>query len=158
MRKFLLAAVAALALAPGLAFAQATGNNVPGVQQSASRADATTSVAISNTTALTVASQVTATATPTNGSVYVTGIIVGACNDATGAAVLPTVFTTTNLPSLPFIPWANASTVSTCFGPTTYMFASPLKASSPGVAVTVVSPASATHTAFYADILYYSAP
>src|ERR1700757_997702 len=100
MRKFLLAAVAALALAPSLAFAQSA------TQQTATHADAATFLqaqagsAACNTVNTTVANGTVTITPPGSQYVYITGIYIDVEQDATGETLAQKV-TSTNITGSP---------------------------------------------------------
>jgi hypothetical protein len=77
-----------------------------------------------------------------------------ACEDATGGAVSNVNFTSTNLSGGPQWSLSMASAASTC-SRWQEPLATPLKSTTPGAALTVVSPAAATHTAFGIRVYYY---
>ncbi len=128
----------------------------PQFQQSATRQDAAQGVALS-TNFDTVNTQGTATITPPGGlSVYITGLSFEACEDATGGAVSNVNFTSTNISGAPQWSLSMASAASTCQR-WQEPLATPLKSTTPGTAVTVVSPSGATHTGFGIRVYYYIA-
>jgi hypothetical protein len=130
------------------------------VQQSGTHLDAST-LACGYSAAFAVAQQSTTTCTPQAGQfVYITTIAFDACNDATGTAVTPATFTSTNIPGLPTFGVAMV-TQATYANPCWHwqvVFPSPVKSTAAGTAVTIVSPATAAHTAWQATVFGYSAP
>jgi len=157
MRNLFRRGISVIVLLAGLGQAQAQ-NILPQVQQNATRLDAGTLVAV-GTNWNTVNTVSTATATPQAGqSVYVTGLYMASCQDATGGATSNVNFTTTNLSGLEFA-ISQASAASACTGsPGLIQFSTPLKAAAAGTAVTLVSPTAATHTGYSTEIIWYSAP
>jgi hypothetical protein len=89
----------------------------------------------------TVNTQSTATATPQAGQfVYIVGLYLAACQDATGGAVSNVNWTTTNLGGAEW-PISAAAAASTCTQqPGVLMFATPVKSAAPGTAVTISIP------------------
>lgn len=157
MRKHLcLIAAAALVLLPLGLIAQNSLTVGSPVQQSPTRLDVATQVANCN---VAVNNTCTATATPPGSNfVYIVGVDLEVCQDATGLAQTNVSWTTTNLYGAPILfTYSTPLTVDGC----NYKFIPynpPVKAVSPGTAVTVVSPAADTHAAYTTNIFWYSAP
>lgn len=130
------------------------------IQQSASRLDASTNVAV-GTNFNTVNSTSVATATGVAGQyVYLTGLVIDLCGDTTGTAATPNLlFTSSGIAGSPSWQYADtaALSLSTCkhWGET---FTIPLKASATGTNVVVTSPAALLHTGYGIKIFYYTAP
>jgi hypothetical protein len=126
------------------------------VQQSPTMLNAATKVADCN---VAVNTTCTATATPAGSNyVYVTAIDMAICGDATGTVQSNVTWTTTNLTGAP-IAWAYSTAINpnACiYKVITYNPA--VKSTTPGTAVTLVSPAVALHTAYNANIYWYEAP
>jgi hypothetical protein len=151
-------ALFSLAFLLGLAGAAAAQVSV---QQSPSRLDASTAVAV-GTNFDTVNTQSTATVTPPAGQfVYITRIELESCQDATGGAVSNVNFTSTGLGSgataSPQWELSQAAAASTCTFRDVNLV-TPLKSATQGTNVTVVSPSAATHTGFGIKVYYYLAP
>jgi hypothetical protein len=146
-------AIVALAIMLPQPHAQGVGATI--VQQSSQMLNASTKVATSTPT--TINNQTTATATPSGSNyVYITGIDLAACQDATGTtAVTNLTFTTTNITGAPVYQFSLAATANLCATPRTIQFATPLKSSTPGTAVTVVSPAANAHAVYTSNIYWY---
>lgn len=116
------------------------------VQISGVRGDAATKFC---TTTATVASQVTCTLTPSGSNyIYLTSLDLMVCQNATATANTNLTFTTTNITGSPVFQESLAATVNTCTPVHSIPLATPLKSQTPGTAVTIVSPASQTNTAF----------
>jgi hypothetical protein len=131
---------------------------VPGtlVQQSPTQLNASTKFC---TTTAVVASQVTCTMTPSGGnSVYLTSLDLMVCQNGTATANTNLTFTSTNLTGSPVWQESLAATANLCAPQHTIILPTPLKASTPGTAVTIVSPASQTNTAFTITASWYEAP
>lgn len=144
--------LAPLLLVAGLAHAQVA------VQQNATRLDNSGIIGLANTTSLTVNAQETITLTPPAGQfVYITGVYLWTCQNATGSAVTPTVWTSTNTPSTFFLPIAMASSASSCQQSVAVSFSTPVKSVTPGTAVTFVSPAAVTNASFSGFVTGYYA-
>lgn len=125
------------------------------VQQTATRLDAAVQ---SCTTTATVASQVTCTMTPPAGQyVYITSIDLMVCQNATSTANTNLTFTTTNISGSPVFQESLAAVANTCTPQHTLSFPVPLKSQTSGTAVTIVSPASQTNTAFTITAMWYPA-
>jgi hypothetical protein len=108
--------------------------------------------------AFAVAQQETTTCTPAAGQFfYITAIAFDVCTDGTGTATTPATFTTTNLTGAPTFGVAIAAAAEICQHWSIPM-PTPLKSTAAGTAVTVVSPATATHNAYQATVFGYSAP
>jgi hypothetical protein len=151
MRNILILAAALAALLVGPAAAQVA------VQPSATKLDAATT-SCSYSAAFAVNQQETTTCTPPGGQfVYITGIAFDVCTDGTGTATTPATFTTTNLTGSPTFGMAIAATAEICQH-WQVPFATPLKSTAAGTAVTVVSPGAATHNAYQATVFAYFAP
>jgi hypothetical protein len=149
MRKFLV-------LCAALLWASAASAQVA-VQQSPTAINAAT-ISCGYSAAFAVAQQETTTCTPPAGQfVYITAIAFDVCTNGTGSATTPTTFTTTGITGSPTFGMAIAATAEICQH-WQIPFATPLKSSSPGTAVTVVSPASATNNAYQATVFAYFAP
>jgi hypothetical protein len=148
MRRLLLS----LAILPalfGLALAQAP------VQQSPTRLDSATAVAVTGTA---VNNQYTATVTvPAGQYAYITAISFDVCTNGTGTAANQVTFTSTNLSGSPVWPFSVAATASICQH---WIDTIPggLKSSIPGTNVTVVTPAAAANNSYTVRIYYYLAP
>ena len=157
MRRLGLSLVMSLALS-GAALAQ---NFVaPPVQQSATKADASTVMCtISGSSAEPVVNvQSTSTCTPPAGQyVYVTGISFDVCTDGTGTAANQVNWTTTNLTGSPIYSFSIAATASICQH-WSEPLSTPLKSTAAGTAVTFVSPAAAAHNSYVARVYAYYAP
>lgn len=155
LRTLLLAGLFALAAIA----AQAQQAGPAPVQQSPSRLDACNGIGYA-----TAAVNNTATATitvPGGLYVYICGISIDVCGNATGSLATNVTFTSTNLPSNPT--WQYSTTVALMAGaclnpPIREWFAAPLKSSAPGTNVTIVSPAAATNNAYTIRAYYYLAP
>jgi hypothetical protein len=151
MRRLLLSFVALLALS-GAAMAQAM------VQESPTKTDAATGVCTFAASPVAVNQQETVTCTPPAGQfVYITGLSFDACTDGTGTAANQVTWTTTNLTGAPVFSFSIAATASICQHwqePLT----TPLKSTAAGTAVTLVSPAAATHNSYHARVYAYYAP
>ena len=92
-------------------------------------------------------------------SIFVDYIALGACEDATGGALSNQNFTSTNLDGFVWQSSEPSSTASSCVVPQRFEFPfGGLKAAAAGAAVTIVSPAAATHTAFPMLAAYHYAP
>jgi hypothetical protein len=156
MRKLLTLALLCLA---GPALAQTF--IAPPIQQTATRADAATTVCpltSSGAAAPAVNVQITATCTPPAGQyVYITGISFDVCTNATGTVVNQGSFTSTNLTGAPLWSFSIAATAEICQhwidNPAT-----PLKSTAPGTAVTIVSPAAAANNSYVQRVYAYYAP
>lgn len=146
-----------------LCYLPAQAQNTP-AQQTATMPNAAAKAAVNNGA---VANQVSATATPSGSNyVYVTGVFLGACQDATGVASTNANFNWTagitgnvNGASNATVPvWSVSQplVVESCNWKIT-TFPTPLKSSTPGAAVTLQSPASATHTAWLVEFFWYEA-
>lgn len=157
MRRLLLS----FALLAGL-LAPAAAQNVQ-VQQSSQDLTAGT-FAVVGTNYNTVNTQSTATIVPPAGQfVYITGLYLSACQDATGTASTNLAFTTTGLGSgataSPQFAFSEPAAVNTCTGqPGLVTFAKPLKSAAAGTNVTVVSPTAVTHTGFGITVFGYYGP
>jgi hypothetical protein len=161
MRKrllFVLSVAALLAFVSLLRGQQASVANV--VQHTATMPNAATKVANLNTA---VNTQASATLTPAGSNyVYVTGIDMAYCGDATGTAQTNVSFNWTGgiSPTGSNIPiWAYSTVINP--GLCTFKFVSfpvPLKSVTPGTAVTLQSPAVALHTGYEANVYWYEAP
>lgn len=115
-----------------------------------------------------VATQFTVTATPAGSNyVYITGIDMSFCQDATGVASTNVNFQFTagiagnlngavNTTTLPVWSTSAPLTVDVCVFKSVN-FPMPLKGISPGTAVSLQSPASSTHTAYSINIYWYEA-
>ena len=126
------------------------------VQQTATMLNA---APLACTTANGINAQVTCTLTPTPGQyVYITSIVMTACNNATGIAVTNLSFTTTNITGSPLFGVSIANAVNICAPPIVLSFVTPQKSSAPTTAVTIVSPAATAQTAFTISATGYSAP
>jgi hypothetical protein len=155
MKKLLLS-FALLLGALGAAFAQQGAL----VQQSGSMLHAGVQSAV-GTNFNTVNNTSTATINvPAGYFVYITGMFLSTCQDATSAAATNLNFTTTGLGSgaaAPQFGLSLAATANTCyFQPIS--FATPLKSAAAGTQVTVVSPAANLHAGFGITVQYYLAP
>lgn len=149
MRKILLA-FALLPALVGLAFGQAA------VQQSPTRLDAATAVALPSGTA--VNTQYTTTITvPAGQYAYITALSFDVCTDGTGTAANQVTFTSTNLSGSPVWPFSIAATASICQH---WVDTIPggLKSASPGTNVTIVTPVAALHNSYTVRAYYYLAP
>jgi len=148
-------ALAALGLFLGLSSALGQTS----ITQYGSRLDSTNAVAV-GTNFNTVNQQAVATATSQAGLyVYVTGIDIELCGDATGTAATNTNFTSTGISGTPS--WSFSATTGTTAGTCQRIgdnFAIPLRSVNPGTNVVVTSPTAQTHTAFGIRIFYYLAP
>src|SRR6185437_2408244 len=145
---------AAVALAAGIGFLAWLNQGVSvraqsgasQVQQSATMLNVATKFA---TTTATVNSQVTATMTPSGSNyVYITGIDLMVCQNGTATANTNLTFTSTNITGSPVWQESLAATANLCAPVHTIPLVTPLKSSTPGTAVTIVSPAAQTNTAF----------
>jgi len=159
MRKILLAFL--LALLPAAAFAQSAP-----VQQQSQRLDASVGTcAIATAVGATQAND-TCTITPPAGQyVYINYLSVGACQDGTASiSGIQLNFTSTNLSG-----WVaetstlSAATITTNPGVNLCAYqggalTAPLKSAAPGVAVTIVGPASTPHMSFPIIASYYFSP
>lgn len=145
--------LALLLLAAFPAFAQAPP---PPIQQGSQRLDAGT-VCANGTNYNTVASTSTATIPAGQGFFYVTYLSINVVQNATASVATNLNFTSTNLNGLQwaYSTLATASnTVVIAPGP---VGPAPIKSSSPGTAVTIVSPASQTNTGYAITVCgYYS--
>jgi hypothetical protein len=154
MRKLLISTALLLALTGA-----ATAQQGSLLQQSGSRLDAATNVAL-GTNFNTVNSQSVATATATGGQyVYVTGISLEECGDGTGTAATNVNFTSTGLVGTPS--WNYSATTGTSVSTCTRqveVFATPLKGAAPGTNVVITSPSALLHTGFGIRIYFYLAP
>lgn len=156
IRRFL-TALAALAFSASLAVAQ----NGTAVQQSASRLDAATGVAVS-TNYNTANTQAVATVTvPAGLYAYITRIELEACQNGTATAAVNVNFTSTGLgtgaTASPQWGFSLAATADACLYRDVNMVA-PLKSLTPGVNVTVTSPTALTNLAFGTKVYFYLAP
>lgn len=129
---------------------------VPGqiVQQSATDMQACTSVNANGA----VNATATVTITPPNGqSVYLCGLDISISADATGGTTATNLsFTSTNIGGWQWkFSWAG--TVSTNLIQI-FNFVRPIKSTTPGTAVTIVSPAAGLHNAYNINAYYYFAP
>lgn len=151
MYRFLTSLLVLFGLTTG-AFAQATS-----IQQTNTRLDVATAVAYA-----TAAQGVQATATvtvPGGQFAYITGVSMDVCANATGGTAITNAnFTSTNIQSLPSWPISFAGTANTCGSRIIESWATPLKSLSPGVNVTVVSPAGSAQNIFSIRVYYYLAP
>jgi hypothetical protein len=150
LKRFTLAAVAAICLSSVGAFAQAATPT----QSSPSRLDASQLVATSATSAATL------TITPPSGQyVYINGVEVQNCAGGTAVtAAAPTTVTTTNLGG---VAWTIGSGVTAGLcqpSPMSAGWAAPLKSAAPGTAVTIVLPTFATNQTIRVSAYYYFAP
>lgn len=146
----LLASLLMLPLFTTLVFAQAS------VQQSPTRLDAATAVAIGSGTA--VNTQYTTTVTvPAGQYAYITAISFDVCTDGTGTAANQVTFTSTNLSGSPVWPFSIAATASICQH-WEDVIPGGLKSAAPGTNVTIVTPSAATHNSYTARVYYYLAP
>lgn len=145
--------LALLLLAAFPAFAQAPP---PPIQQGSQRLDSGT-VCANGTNYNTVNTTSTATIAAGQGYFYVTWLSISLAQNATASTAANLNFTSTNLNGIQwgYSTLATASaTVVIAPGP---VGAVPIKSSSPGTAVTVVSPAAATNTGYAITICgYYS--
>ena len=101
---------------------------------------------------------ITLTITPPSGQyVYFCGWDYQVTGNGTGTAQSNVTWVTTGLPGTPKWQYSNAvgAQVST-YG--TFYFRAPMKANSPGTAVTIASPAVAASSAYSANAYYYFAP
>ena len=128
------------------------------VQQSGSRLDAGLQVAV-GTNFNTVSNLSVATTAAVAGQyVYVTGMYMESCQDATGAATVNVNWTTTNLGGTEF-GLSSSSGPDNCLGSVGMVnFATPLKAAAAGTAVVLSSPSANAHVGYGAQIFYYIAP
>lgn len=143
---------AVLMLGGSLLYAQ---SNASLISFSPTRGDVATKVANCNSAVNTTC---TATATPSGSNyVYITGIDLAICGDATGTAQTNVTWTSTGLTGTPIM-WAYSASTGTTAGLCQYKeinYATPVKSTTPGVAVTVVSPAIALHTGYNANVFWY---
>ena len=108
------------------------------------------------TTTASVGSQVTCTMTPSGSNyVYITSIDLMVCQNGTATANTNLTFTTTNITGAPVFQESLPATINTCTPVHTLPLVTPLKSSTPGTAVTIVSPASQTNTAFTITASWY---
>jgi hypothetical protein len=129
------------------------------VQQGPTMLNVATKVANANAA---VANQVTATMTPASSNyVYLTGIDLEVCQDATGLAQTNVNWTTTGITGListaPIWSYSTALAADVCIYKV-ISYPTPLKSTTPGSAVTVVSPASDAHAAYTINVFWYEAP
>lgn len=153
MRKILLSLLA-LPLLSSLAFGQAA------VQQTATRFDAATAVAVS-TNYNTVNSQAVATiVVPAGQYAYITRVELEAIQDGTATAAVNSAFTSTGLgtgaTASPQWGFSLAATADATLYRDVNMTTA-LKSAAPGTNVTVTSPAAATHLGFGIKVYYYLA-
>lgn len=136
------------------ASAQVSNNSATPVQQTATMLNAATKVSVGQASA---GSQSTATLTPSGGnSVYITGMLLEGCS--TGSATTATAnvnFTSTNLTGAPVWSLSFPTTANTCQFLPPLQFATPLKATTPGTAVTIVSPAGLAQMQYTAIVFWY---
>lgn len=137
------------------AFGASAQQGVPGqlVQQSPTDLGACTAA---NATAA-VNNQVTLTITPPNGmSVYICGIDVSVSQDGTATVNTNTQFTSTNIGGWK---WTYSLAATANLSITQFFdFNHPIKSTTPGTAVTIVSPTAKADTAFNINAYYYIAP
>ena len=125
------------------------------VQQTATRLDASSQFC---TTTAVVNSQVTCTMTPPAGQyVYITSIDLMVCQNGTSTANSNLTFTTTNISGAPIFQESLGAVANTCAPQHTIALPVPLKSAAPGTAVTIVSPAAQTNTAFTITVSWYPA-
>lgn len=153
----------ALILASGIAFAQ----QAPAIQQSGTRLDAGTGLygpaggATTCATVNTTAANGTVTITPPAGQyVYITSFAMDITADTTGLTGVATM-STTNLTGGPF--WSLATIVPTAGANGTFRqisetYATPIKSTAPGTAVTFVPSAQSNHVIFCTRVGAYFAP
>jgi hypothetical protein len=126
------------------------------VQQSPTMLNAATKFC---TTTAVINSQVTCTMTPSGGnSVYISSIDLMVCQNATSGANTNLTFTTTNITGSPVFAESLPATANTCTPQHTIVLPTPLKSSTQGTAVTIVSPAAQAQTAFTITVSWYEAP
>ena len=151
--------VSALALLAGL-FNSAFAQQGSLVQQSGSRLDAGQNVAVGTNWQSSGNASVATTAATAGQYVYVTGLYMETCQDATGAPQVNVNWTTTNLGGALF-GYSTSSGADSCLGSVNMItFATPLKAAAPGTAVVLTSPSGSgyAHIGYGAEIFYYIAP
>ena len=157
MKNKTLYAILAALLLTTVGYTQFPSNPPFPVQQSATMLNAGTKAC---TTANAVAGQTTCTMTPAAGNfVYITAIFLQACGDATGTLQTNVSWTTTGLQNNPIL-WANSDTVAASLDVCKEVIIippTPIRSSSAGTAVTIVSPGAAAHTAFVIDAFWYEA-
>jgi hypothetical protein len=108
------------------------------------------------TTTATVNGQVTCTMQPSGSNyAYITSIDLMVAQNGTGTANTNLTFTTTNITGAPVFQESLAATANLSAPPHTIVFATPLKSATPGAAVTIVSPAAQTNTAFTISASWY---
>jgi hypothetical protein len=125
------------------------------VQQSSQMLNVATKVADCNGA---VNAACVATATPSGSNyVYITGMDITICGDATGTAQTNLSWVLAGVTGTPNIWQYSATTTNTAalcqtkvINPTT-----PIKSTTPGVAVTLTAPAVALHTAYNANVYWY---
>jgi hypothetical protein len=149
--------VKSLALLAALFFAAPAVAQVQ-VQSSATHIDAATQVCSFAASPVAVNQQETVTCTPAAGQfVYITGLSFDVCTDGTGTAANQVTWTSTNLTGAPVWSFSIAATASICQH-FSEPLSTPLKSTAAGTAVTLVSPAAATHNSYHARVYAYSAP
>ena len=146
---WLIAAFAALLAVP--AAAQIS------VQNSPTKPDAGSQVCSFSPSTVAVNQQEPVTCTPPAGQyVYITGLSFDVCTDGTGTAANQVTWTSTNITGAPVWSFSVAATASIC-----QHFSEPLttprKSTAAGTAVTLVSPAAATHNSYHARVYAYFA-
>lgn len=137
------------------AYAQ-NANNPAAVQQTAQMLNAATKVSVGQAAA---GSQSTATMTPSGGnSVYITSIDLEGCSTGSATTATPNVnFTSTNITGSPVWSLSFPTTANTCQFLPSSAFATPLKSTTPGTAVTIVSPAGLAQMQYTAIVYWYEA-
>lgn len=126
------------------------------VQQTATMANATTKIAVGNAAS---GSQSTATLTPSgSNSVYITLIDLEACTSAAPTAQTNVTWTSTGITGAPVWQLSIPATADYCTPIRIDLPATPLKSSTPGTAVTIVSPAGATSIQYTGIVYWYEAP
>jgi hypothetical protein len=161
MKRLLLISLLMLGLAVG-GFAQATqGPTLPGAVptvQPVERADAATNVQHSHSSAATITLTAGAAGSNTQ-SIYITGIDITNCMDATGATpAAQTFITTTGINGSPQYQLGsgntNAAFLGTCIPTSVIPFTAPVKNSAPGTNVTFVLPTFATHQTVSVNVYF----